>query len=92
MWCLTSVGAGAEGESTVLDVKGEGVDVQFAGANHSERAVVVDLAIRMDMYIWHKWGCVLRNTAGRQKENIFLLIHISLDMRSVLLLCYIKVI
>ena len=31
---LTRVHVGAEGEAAVLDVKGEGVDVQVAGADH----------------------------------------------------------
>ena len=47
---------GDEGESAVLDVEGEGVDIQSTGANHSDRAVVVDHAIRIDMYIRHRWG------------------------------------
>ena len=68
MWGLTCVGAGVEGESAVLEVKEEGVDVQPALANHSDRAVVVDLAIRIDMYTRHKC-CVLRNAVGRQKNT-----------------------
>ena len=67
--CLTCVGVGGEGESAVLDIKGEGVDVQSAGADHSDRAVVIDHAIRMDVYIRHKGGCVLSNAVGWQKEK-----------------------
>ena len=48
-WCLTCVHVGAKGESAVLRVKGEGVYVQIAGANHSDRAEVVDPTIRIDM-------------------------------------------
>ena len=73
---LTCVGVGVEGESAVLDVEGEGVDVQSAGANHSDRTVVIDLAIRIDMYIRHKWGCVFRNAVGRQKKHFTLEISI----------------
>ena len=94
MWGLTCVGVGVEGESAVLEVKEEGVDVQPALANHSDRAVVVDLAIRIDMYIRHKW-CVLRNAVGKKNHisHFFRAMFTSLDMRSVLLLLfYIKVI
>ena len=95
MWGLTCVGVGVEGESAVLEVKEEGVDVQPALANHSDRAVVVDLAIRIDMYIRHKC-CVLRNAVGKKNHisHFFRAMFTSLDMRSVLLLLlfYIKVI
>ena len=69
MFCLTFVGVGVEGESAILDIKGEGVDVQVAGAQHSERHVVVDHAIRLDMQIRHKWGCVLIHTVRKQQEH-----------------------
>jgi hypothetical protein len=66
---LTFVAVGDKGESAVLDVEGEGVDVQSAGANHSDRTVVVDHAIRIDMYIRHKWGCVFRYSVRQQKKQ-----------------------
>ena len=69
-FCLTCVGVGHKGESAVLDVKGEGVDVQVAGANHSERAVVLDNAIITDVYIRHKWGGVFIHTVRKQQEHI----------------------
>ena len=58
---------GDEGESAVLDVEGEGVDIQSTGANHSDRAVVVDHAIRIDMYIRHRWGWVFSHSVRKQK-------------------------
>ena len=57
---------GAEGESAVLRVKGEGVYVQVAGANHSDRAEVIDPTIRIDLHIRHIWGCVLSHTVRQQ--------------------------
>ena len=67
--CLTCVHVGAEGESAVLDVEGEGVDVEVAGANHSDWAEVVDPTIRMDMYKRHSWGCVLSHTVRQQQKH-----------------------
>lgn len=61
---------GVEGELAVLNVKGELVDVEVAGADHSDGVGVVDHAIRMDMYVRHRWGCVFLHTVRQQQEHI----------------------
>lgn len=50
-WRLTVVDVGSEGEGAVLDVKGEGVDLQVTGANHSDRVGVSHYTSVLNVHI-----------------------------------------
>ena len=82
---------GVEGKSAVLNVKGKRVDVQVAGADHSDRARVVDHAIRMDMYIRHRWGCVFSQTVRQQQEHMPTVLEKCLHVCTRMLRLYVKI-
>lgn len=73
---LTVVDVGVERQRTVLDVEGEGVDIEVAGAHHFDRQSVVHLAITVQVHVRDRWGFVFLHTAkpeerGECTENMF---------------------
>lgn len=60
---------GVEGESAVLHVKGERVNVEVAGADHFDGAEVEDHAVSFDMHIRHRWGRVFLHTVREETQQ-----------------------
>lgn len=61
------VDVGSEGEGAVLDVKGEGVDLQVTGANHSNRFGVSHFTSMLNVHIRDDGSSVFIHTV-RQGE------------------------
>lgn len=66
---FTKVDVGVKSQSAVLYVKGEGVDVEVAGADDSDRLSIVHLSITVQVDVWDGWGCVLIHTVRTEQEE-----------------------
>lgn len=63
---LTPMDVGVEGESTVLYVKWEGVDIKVTGADNFDWMSIVHPSIAVQVDIWDRGGCVFIHTARRE--------------------------